>query len=77
MLEWLNDEIRRRTRVVRIFPNHNGSLRLIRALAVESHEYWFEANRYLNMDFLRGLNKEKLRKAARSWEHVANLFCTT
>ena len=64
MLERLNEEIRRRTRVVRIFPNHDSCLRLIRALAVETHEDWLEANRYLNMDYLKELKKEQLRKAA-------------
>jgi transposase-like protein len=28
------------TRVVRIFPNAEGCLRLVRALAVEAHENW-------------------------------------
>ena len=64
MLERLNEEIRRRTRVVRIFPNHASCLRLVRALAVETHEDWLEANRYLNMDYLKELKKEQLRKAA-------------
>ena len=40
MLERLNEEIRRRTRVVRIFPNRDGCLRLVRALAVETYEDW-------------------------------------
>lgn len=64
MLERLNEEIRRRTRVVRIFPNRDSCLRLVRALAVETHEDWLEASRYLNMDFLSELRKEELRKAA-------------
>jgi Transposase, Mutator family len=38
---------------VRIFPNAESCLRLIRALAVEMHENWLEAHRYLNMDDLR------------------------
>src|ERR1700675_2700241 len=38
MLERLNEEIKRRTQVVRIFPNAQSCLRLIRALAVETHE---------------------------------------
>lgn len=42
MLERLNEEIKRRTRVVRIFPNQDSCLRLIRALAVETHEGWLE-----------------------------------
>ena len=64
MLERLNEEIRRRTRVVRIFPNRDSCLRLVRALAVETHEDWLEANRYLNMDLLKELRKEQLRDAA-------------
>lgn len=64
MLERLNEEIRRRTYVVRIFPNTESCLRLVRALAVETHENWMEANRYINMDDLREHKKIALRKAA-------------
>ena len=42
MLERLNEELRRRTRVVRIFPNAASCLRLVRALCVETHESWLE-----------------------------------
>lgn len=64
MLERLNEEIRRRTYVVRIFPNAESCLRLVRALAVETHENWMEANRYINMDDLREHKKLALRQAA-------------
>jgi putative transposase len=64
LLERLNEEIKRRTHVVRIFPNAASCLRLIRALAVEMHENWLEAHRYLNMDDLREHKKEALRMAA-------------
>src|SRR3954462_5050521 len=64
MLERLNEEIKRRTHVVRIFPNAESCLRLVRALAVEMHENWLEANRYLNMDDLREQKKLQLREAA-------------
>lgn len=64
MLERLNEEIRRRTYVVRIFPNAQSCLRLVRALAVETNENWMEANRYINMDDLREHKKLELRKAA-------------
>ena len=64
MLERLNEEIRRRTHVVRIFPNGDSCLRLVRALAVETHENWLEQHRYLNMDDLREHKKEALRRAA-------------
>lgn len=53
MLERLNEELKRRTHVVRIFPNEESCLRLTRALAMEAHENWIEATRYLNMDLLR------------------------
>lgn len=52
MLERLNQELKRRTHVVRIFPDDRSCLRLIRALAVEMHENWLEATRYLNMAHL-------------------------
>ncbi len=64
MLERLNEEIKRRTRVVRIFPNTESCLRLIRALCVETHEAWLEDNRYLNMTLLAEQRKEALRLAA-------------
>jgi transposase-like protein len=50
MLERLNEEIKRRTQVVRIFPNAESSLRLIRTLAVETHDNWLEQHRCLNME---------------------------
>jgi putative transposase len=64
MLERLNEEIRRRTYVVRIFPNAEACLRLVRALAVETHENWLEAHRYLNMNDLKEHKKTHLRQAA-------------
>jgi transposase-like protein len=64
MLERLNEEIRRRTYVVRIFPNAASCCRLVRALAVETHENWLEAHRYLNMDDLKEHKKSTLREAA-------------
>ena len=62
MLERLNEEIRRRTRVVRIFPNAESCLRLVRALAVEMHENWIEATRYLNMELFFEHKKEQMRR---------------
>jgi putative transposase len=64
MLERLNEEIRRRTRVVRIFPNEESCLRLVRALAVETHENWIEAHRYLDMNLLTEHRKQELMRFA-------------
>ena len=65
MLERLNEEIKRRTHVVRIFPHEASCLRLIRALAVEIHEDWIEATRYLNMHMLKE-HKKQLRLCGES-----------
>ena len=62
MLERLNEEIKRRTLVVRIFPNEESCLRLVRALATETHENWIEATRYIGMDLLKEHRKEMLHK---------------
>jgi transposase-like protein len=48
-LERLNEEIKRRTRVVRIFPNTAACLRLVTALYVEQSEEWVSGRRYLEM----------------------------
>jgi putative transposase len=62
MLERLMEEIKRRTLVVRIFPNAASCLRLVRALAVEIDENWIEAMQYLNREPLAEQKKEALRK---------------
>jgi len=66
MLERLNQELKRRTLVVRIFPNAASCLRLVRALAVEIHEDWIEATRYLNMELLAEHQREQLRRRAQA-----------
>lgn len=49
-LERFHEEIRRRTRVIRIFPNQNSCLRLVSALAAEQHDTWVSGKRYLTME---------------------------
>jgi len=49
MQERLNEEVRRRERVIRIFPNDESALRLIGALLAEQNEVWQE-RKYLDMD---------------------------
>lgn len=45
-LERLNEEIRRRERVIRIFPNEASALRLIGALLMEQDETWSTGRKY-------------------------------
>ncbi len=51
-IERLNQELKRRTRVVRIFPNRAACLRLATALCMEQSEEWLSGRRYLDMDEL-------------------------
>ncbi len=51
-LERLNQELKRRTRVVRIFPNRDSCLRLVSALAMEQSDEWISGRRYLDVSRL-------------------------
>jgi len=50
MVERFIEEIRRREKVVRIFPNQRSAWRLVGALCAEQHEEWSTGRLYLNMD---------------------------
>ncbi len=51
-LERLNQELKRRTRVIRIFPNREACLRLVTALCTEQSEEWESGRQYLEMSEL-------------------------
>jgi transposase-like protein len=57
--ERLNQEIKRRTRVVRIFPNQESCLRLMTALCVEQSEEWVTGRRYLDIGELDEQRREE------------------
>ena len=48
-VERLHEEINRRTRVARLFPNEASLLRLVSAIEMEISEDWVAGKRYLNM----------------------------
>lgn len=50
LLERVNQEIRRRTRIVRIFPNEASCLRLVSAVLMEIDENWQLGRTYLSFD---------------------------
>jgi hypothetical protein len=56
-----SEEIKRRSRVVRIFPNERSCLRLVTALAVEQSEEWITGRRYLDMEELERHRLEEER----------------
>ena len=59
-LERLSQELKRRTRVVRIFPNREACLRLVTALAMEQSDEWISGRRYLDVGLLTEVHGEPL-----------------
>jgi len=49
-LERVNQELKRRTRVARVFPNEASRLRLVSALLAETSDDWESGKIYLNME---------------------------
>jgi transposase-like protein len=49
-IERLNEEIRRRERVIRIFPNRESVIRLLGALLMEQDEKWTTGKKYSDME---------------------------
>jgi len=49
MIERLIEEVRRREKVIRIFPNIDSAWRLIGAVLAERHEEWSTSRKYLDM----------------------------
>jgi transposase-like protein len=49
-LERVNQEVRRRTRVARLFPNEASCLRLVTAVVMEISEEWETGKRYLTFE---------------------------
>ena len=69
-LERLNQELKRRTRVVRIFPNSAACLRLVTALCMEQSEEWLSGRRYLEMADLPAGAGEEGRRADDTGGHL-------
>lgn len=63
MLERQNQELKRRTRVVRVFPNERSCLRLIAALLMKTSQEWME-RKYLNMNAARPAGEQPAARVA-------------
>ena len=61
MLERFIEEIRRREKVIRIFPNIDSAWRLIGAVLAEKHEEWSTGRKYLDMAEFRNWREKAHR----------------
>lgn len=64
-IERLNEEIRRRKRVIRIFTNEESITQLIGSLLLEQHEKWISGKPYFSMETYEiekmGLERQPLK----------------
>ncbi|WP_205346533.1 transposase, partial [Staphylococcus aureus] len=50
-IERLNQEVRRREKIIRIFPNQTSANRLIGAVFMDLHDEWiYSSRKYINFD---------------------------
>jgi transposase-like protein len=50
MMERVNKELKRRTKVVGAFPNEESLLRLVGSILMDINEEWVTGRRYLTME---------------------------
>ena len=60
LAERMNEEIRRRERVIRIFPNDDAAMRLIGALLAEKYEEWQTMAKYFDMTEFWEWNNDRM-----------------
>jgi len=74
-LERFNQELKRRTRVVRIFPNAASCLRLVSAMSIEQSEEWLSSTRkYLDMSEVNQAAHTASRSAATAGHTQAGIM---
>jgi len=58
LIERMNQELKRRSNVVGVFPNEGACLRLLSAVALEIHEGWLAGRRYFSEEVLTDLQSD-------------------
>jgi len=66
MIERFNQELLRRSRVIRIFPNADSCIRLFATMCMEQSEQWQTGPKYLDMDLLKNRTREGWAEMARA-----------
>jgi len=64
-IERLNEELRRRERVIRIFPNETSMIRLMGSVLMEIHGKWITGKKYFTMERYEA-DKEEAKKAVQA-----------
>jgi|GEM_PF-5861129 len=72
-LERLNEEIRRRERVIRIFPNRESVYRLVGAVLIEIDEKWMSGRKYLDMAEYWRWRKMKEQEARSVYQEASEM----
>ncbi len=70
-LERVNQELRRRERVIRIFPNEASIERLLGSLLIEMHENWISGRRYIDTETYYGARENFSNTSAEVLEKQA------
>ena len=73
MIERFNQELKRRSRVIRIFPNDASCMRLLGTLCMEQSEEWETNKIYLNMDPKKDIDETD----GWMWRDTINLVSAT
>lgn len=66
MIERQNQELLRRSRVIRVFPNSDSCIRLFGAMCMEQSEQWQTGHKYLDMSLLNNRPQEWWPELARA-----------
>ena len=71
----VNEEVRRRERVIRIFPNVESAKRLLEALLMEKDEAWSTGRQYFNMRLYVEWKQEQTAMITNELQQAAAAAC--
>ena len=72
LAERVNEEIRRRQRVIRIFPNEESAIRIVGALLADLNDEWISGHKYFDMTNYWSWKKELAQKTDEKIIYINN-----